>query len=273
MFNIQMKNELVDEFVSNVDRNLSIVKAYGSLEESMKQDDAGMVKYLIKETNRIMVASIPENIEIPSVSVYTSMNGDANMIRVIDLILRNKYTLVNKNLEVVNTKLAEIGQKAENNFTVKVVTPLSNKGKKVVKLTDNEVVFVADEERALSLEDILVFCKPTEFITEEKIQQGFDEEVARFAEAQTTPQFIGVHDPLVDYICGISKLVKPFTLIKKIYSKNIEKVKGHKETDAYFFKNGVYSVISVSEEGREVALQPFDIETLEVVDLDVLNEI
>lgn len=309
MFNIQMKNELVDEFVSNVDKNLSIVKAYGSLEESMKQDDAGMVKYLIKETNRIMVASIPENIEIPSVSVYTSMNGDANMIRVIDLILRNKYssdyefkmksrvvysedvfevvvdflkcsyieliidTLVNKNLEVVNTKLSEIGQKAENNFTVKVVTPLSNKGKKVVKLTDNEVVFVADEERALSLEDILVFCKPTEFITEEKIQQGFDEEVARFAEAQTTPQFIGVHDPLVDYICGISKLVKPFTLIKKIYSKNIEKVKGHKETDAYFFKNGVYSVISVSEEGREVALQPFDIETLEVVDLDVLNEI
>ena len=158
MFNIQMKNELVDEFVSNVDRNLSIVKAYGSLEESMKQDDAGMVKYLIKETNRIMVASIPGNIEIPSVSVYTSMNGDANMIRVIDLILRNKYssdyefkmksrvvysedvfevivdflkcsyieliidTLVNKNLEVVNTKLAEIGQKAENNFTVKVVT-------------------------------------------------------------------------------------------------------------------------------------------------------
>ena len=92
MFNIQMKNELVDEFVSNVDRNLSIVKAYGSLEESMKQDDAGMVKYLIKETTRIMVASIPGNIEIPSVSVYTSMNGDANMIRVIDLILRNKYS-------------------------------------------------------------------------------------------------------------------------------------------------------------------------------------
>lgn len=309
MFNIQMKNELVDEFVSNVDRNLSIVKAYGSLAESMKQDDAGMVKYLIKETNRIMVASIPDNIEIPSVSVYTSMNGDDNMIRVIDLILRNKYssdyefkmksrvvysedifevvvdflkcsyieliidTLVNKNLEIVNTKLAEIGQKAENDFTVKVVTPLSNKGKKVVKLTDNEVVFVADEERVLSLEDILVFCEPTEFITEEKIQQGFDEEVARFAEAQTTPQFIGVHDPLVDYICGISKLVKPFTLIKKIYSKNIDKVKGYKETDAYFLKDGVYSVISVSEEGREVALQPFDIETLEVVDLDVLNEI
>lgn len=306
MYNIKSKNQLVNEFISNVDANLEIVKAYGSLAESMRQDDAGMVKYLITETAKIMVASVPEGLNIPDVSVYTSMNGDDNMIRVIDLILRNKYssnyefkmktrvvysdnvfdvvadflkcsyieliidTIVKRNLEVVNAKLAEIGEKAGNDFVVKVVTPLNNKGKKIVKITDKEVVFVADEERVLNLDDILVFCQPTEFLTEEKIQQGFDEEVARFAEAQTSVQFIGVHDPLVAYICDISKLVKPFTLIKKVYSKNIEKVKGSKETFAYYLKDGVYSVIYVSEDGVEVALQPFDIETLEIVDVDVL---
>ncbi|MGV3076368.1 hypothetical protein ACEE21_14900 [Clostridium baratii] len=306
MYNIKTKDQLVNEFIANVDANLEIVKAYGSIAESMKNDDAAMVKYLINEIDKIMVASIPEGIVIPGVSVYTSMNGDSNMIRVIDLILRNKYssnyefkmknrivfsenvfdvlvdflkcsyiellidTLVRKNLEVVNEKLAEIGEQAGNDFVVKIVSPLSNKGKKIVKITDNEVVFVADEERALSLDDILVFCQPTEFLTEDKIKQGFDDEVARFAEAQTTVQFIGVHDPLVAYICDISKLIKPFTLIKKIYSKNIDKVRGNKETFAYYNKDGVYAVIFVSEDGKEVALQPFNTETLEVVDVDVI---
>lgn len=306
MYNIKTKDQLVNEFIANVDANLEIVKSYGSIAESMRNDDAAMVKYLIAKTDKVMVESIPEGIKIPDVSVYTSMNGDNNMVRVIDLIFRNKYssnyefkmknrivysedvfdvlvdflkcsyiellidTLVRKNLEVVNAKLAEIGEKAGNDFVVKIVSPLSNEGKKIVKITDNEIVFVADEERVLSLDDILVFCKPTEFLTEEKIQQGFDDEVSRFAEAQTTVQFIGVRDPLVAYICDISKLVKPFTLIKKVYSKNIDKVRGNKETFAYYNKDGVYAVIFVSEDGKEVALKPFDIETLEVVDVNVL---
>lgn len=309
MYNIKTKDQLVSEFTANVDANLEIVKAYGSLAESMKKDDTGMVKYLINETVKIMVASIPEGINIPAVSVYTSIKGDDNMINVIDLILRNKYssnyefkmkyrvvfsenvfdvvvdflkcsyieliidTLVRKNLEIVNAKLAEIGEEAGNEFKVSIVSPLSNKGKKIIRITDNEVVFVADEERALTLDDILVFCQPNEILTEDKIQQGFNDEVSRFAEAQTTVQFVGVHDPLVAYICDISKLIKPFTLIKKIYSKNIEKVRGSKETFAYYQKDKVYSVIFLSEDGKEVALQPFNIETLEVVDVDVLSEI
>ena len=309
MNNVRIKNLLVDEFIQNVDANLEIVKAYGSLAESMKQDDAGMAKYLITETVKIMVASIPEGVNIPDVSVYTSMNGDHNMIRVVDLILRNKYSskyefkmknrivfsedifdvvvdflkcsyieliidsLVRQNLEVVNAKLAEIGEAAGNEFKVSIVSPLSNKGKKIVKITDEEVVFVADEERVLNLDDILVFCQPREFLPEETIQKGFEDEVSRFAEAQTTPQFVGVHDPLVGYICDISKLIKPFTLIKKVYSKNISKVRGNKDTLAYFQEDKTYSVVSVNEDGVEVALKPFDIETLEVVDMNVLDKL
>lgn len=309
MKNVTMKDLIVDEFIQNVDANLEIVKAYGSLAESMKKDDAGMAKYLITETVKIMVASIPEGVNIPDVSVYTSMNGDDNMIRVIDLILRNKYSskyefkmknrivysenifdvvvdflkcsyieliidaLVRQNLEVVNAKLAEIGEAAGNEFKVSIVSPLSNKGKKIASITDEEVVFVADEERVLNLDDILVFCKPQEFLTEETIQKGFDDEVSRFAEAQTTVQFVGVHDPLVAYICDISKLVKPFTLIKKVYSKNIAKVKSNKDALAYFQEDKVFSVLSVNEDGVEVVLKPFDIETLEVVDMDVLSKL
>lgn len=306
MYNLKSKNEIVKNFVSNVDTNLDLVKRYGNLAECMRNDNVDMAKYLINEAVKAMVSSVPDEITIPDVSVYTFMNGDNDMIRTIDLSLRNKYSanyefkmkkvivyseevfevvadflkcsfielivdaLVRENLEVVNEKLAEIGKEAGNTFKVRIVSPLSNEGKKIVKITDDEVVFVADEERALDLDDILVFCKPTEFITEEKIKEGFDMEVAKFAQAQTTPQFVGVHDPLVNYVCDISRLVKPITLIKKVYSKNIDKVKGNKETLAYYFKENVYSVIAVNEDGREVVLKPFNTEDLTVVDIDVL---
>lgn len=309
MYNVQTKDALVNEFITNVDNNLNLIKDYGNLAELMQNDNVAMVKHIINESSKLMVASIPEGVNIPYVSVYTSLNGDDKSIQVIDIILRNKYSskydfkmkgrlvysesvfdelinflkcsyiellidsLVRHNLEKVNSKLKEVVDTAGNGFEVRIVSPLNNKGKKIVKLTDNEVVFVADEERALSLDDILIFCEPTEFITEDKIRQGFDYEVSRFAEAQTTVQFIGVHNPLIGYICDISKLVKPFTLIKKVYSKNIAKIRGNKETFAYFHKDNVYSVLFVNNDGIEVALQPFDINSLELVDFDVLQEI
>lgn len=308
MYNIKSKNQLINEFTANADSKLGIINSYGNLREFMEKDDAGMAKFIINETNKIIKSSIPSGISIPEVSIYVSMNGTDNMIKVIDLILRNKYsskyefkfkkrviysenifevlvdflkcsyielivdTLVRKNLDIVNLKLSEICEKAGNEFIVKIVSPLNNKGKKIVKITDNEIIFVADEERVLNLDDILVFCQPSEFLTESKIQQGLDNEVSKFAEALTTPQFIGVHDPLVNYICDISKLIKPFTLIKKVYSKNIDKAKGIKETFAFYLKDGVFSVIYLNEDGQEIALQPFNIDTLEVVDINILDE-
>lgn len=305
MYNLNSKNEIVKQFVKNVDTNLDLVKRYGNLAECMENDNVDMAKYLIDETIKAMVSSVPDEISIPEVSVYTSMSGDGSMIRTIDLILRNKYssnykfkikkklvyskeifevvadflkcsyielivdTLVRQNLNVVNAKLAEIGKEAGNDFKVTIVSPLSNEGKKIISITDNEVVFVADEERALDLDDILVFCQPTEFLTEDKIKEGFDMEVAKFAQAQTTPQFVGVHDPLVGYICDISRLVKPFTLIKKVYSRNIDRLNSNKETLAYYLKDGIYSVISSNEDGKEVVLKPFNTDTLEVVEVDV----
>ena len=303
MYNVKTQEKLVKEFLANVDLNLEIVKAYGDLGDYMKQDDAGMVKYIITETNKIMLASIPEGVEIPEVSVYISMGGNDNMVRTIDLILRNKHTssyefkmknkfvysenifdtlvdflkcsyvellidtLVRGNLEKVNSKLAEISKEAGNTFSVKIVSPLNNKGKKIAKITDEEVVFVADEEKVFCLDDILIFCEENEFLTADMIKQGFDEEVSRFAEAQTTVQFVGTHNPLVSYICEIGRLVKPFTLIKKVYSKNIEKVKSDKETYAYSYKDGNYSVIYINGDRREVVLHPFNTETLELVDV------
>lgn len=309
MYNVAKKDEFLKQFIINADANLELVKTYGSLAGSMRKDDADMVKYLIKEATRVVASSVPDGLDVPDVAVYTSQSGDENSINVVDLVLRNKHSsgyefrfkkqlvvsddvfevlsdfikcswvelisdaLIRANLEVVNDKLAEIGKEAGNNFVVKIVSPMGRDGRKVIKITDEEIVFVADESRILNMDDILIFNEPNEFLSEEVIKKGYTDTVALFAKAQTTPQFLGVHEPLVGYICDISKMVKPSTLIKKVYSKNVAKLRSDKESLAYFNDGKVFSVLSVNSDGKEVVLKPFNIDTLEVEDYDVLKAI
>lgn len=312
MYNVAQKNEIVNSFTSVADANLKVARMFGSISDCMKKDDASMAKFLIKKAVDSVIAAVPEELSVSDVAVYINQNGDDAMIRTIDVVLRNKYSsdyefkfkgqlvysenydvydvladflkcsyielitdaLINKNLEEVNAKFAEIGKEAGNTFSVKVVSPLAGEGKKIAKITDKEVVFVADETRILEMDDILIFCEPNEVLSEEVIKQGYDNTVALFAQAQTTVQFVGVHEPVVGYICDISKLVKATTLIKKVYSKNAKKLgNSKKDALAYYNENGVFAVVSATEDGKEVVLQPFNTETLEVVDYDVLANI
>lgn len=309
MRNIRDKEDLVKVFIENVDLNLETVKRYGDLPSLMKGNNVDLSKEIINKISMTVKQSLPEELNgIEDVTVYISMSGSETEIRVIDMVVRNKYKhkgnefkfkkqiiasdrvfeevadflkcsyvelitdyLITENLEVLNSKLDEITAKAGNNFKVRVTSPLGNSGKKIAKITDSEVVFVADEERALELEDVLVLCEPTEVLTEDMINKGVEDEVVIFAQAQTTPQFVGVHDPLICYVCEISRLVKAFTLIKKVNSKNVEKLRGNKETLAYYHKEDTYAVLSVNEDGKEVVLQPFNVNTLEVVNEDILG--
>lgn len=308
MYNNQKRNELVEQFIENVNLNVRYLKEFCDLHGAMKRGDSTSVKNLIGETARVFSAAVPEEVDIPEVSVFSTMSGDEG-ISLINLALRNRYsseytfkiknqfvisedvfevfldffkcsytelinyTLVRDNLVKVNAKLKEIITAAGNTFKVTIVPPLGNEGKKIIKITDDEIVYVADEDKALALDDILVFSEPSELVTEDIIKQGFEGEVANFAQAQTTPQFIGVSDPLIGYICDISKLVKPYTLIKKVYSKNVKRLRSNKETFAYYLEDKVFAVVLVNEDGKEVALKPFNIDTLEVVDVDVLANI
>ena len=312
MYNVAKKNEIVNSFTSVADANLKVARMFGSISDCMKKDDASMAKFLIKKAVDSVIAAVPEELGVSDVAVYINQNGDDAMIRTIDVVLRNKYSsdyefkfkgqlvysenydvydvladflkcsyielitdaLINKNLEEVNAKFAEIGKEAGNTFSVKEVSPLAGEGKKIAKITDKEVVFVADETRILEMDDILIFCEPNEVLSEEVIKQGYDNTVALFAQAQTTVQFVGVHEPVVGYICDISKLVKATTLIKKVYSKNAKKLgNSKKDALAYYNENDVFAVVSATEDGKEVVLQPFNTETLEVVDYDVLANI
>lgn len=309
MYNLKTKNEVIAQFIKFADANLELVGSYGDLYDSMMKDDAEMVKYLIKAAVKNIKAAVPEGIDVPDVSVYSNQSGDDAHITMIDMVLRNKHNsevefkfkhqivcapnafevlcdflktswvelitdaVIRANLDEVNAKLAEIGEAAGNDFKVRMVSPMGRDGAKAVKITDEELVLVVDESRILNMEDVLIFCEPSEVVSQELIDRGYEETVARFAKAQTTPQFLGLHEPLVEHLCDISKLVKPITIIKKVYSKNVQKLRSKKDALAYFNNGEVFSVVAVTPDGMDIALKPFNIETLEVSDFDVLEAI
>ena len=91
--------------------------------------------------------------------------------------------------------------------------------------------------------------------------------------AQTTAQLVNMQGgALVAYICGISKRVKPMTIIKSIYSENVA-TSGKKNGIAYYLKDNVYAAINFTDGVPEVILSPFDINTFVNVDKDVLADI
>lgn len=309
MYNVERKNELLSNFIESADESLKVAGMFGNVQEAMNASDAAKVKFLIKKVTDAVAGVVPKGITLAETSLYVNQSEYDGVIKLVDVTIRNKYSsdykfkfkkqlvlsddvdaelhdflkcayselitdaLINANLEEVNAKLAEISEAAGNTFKVKIVSSIVGAGKKIAGITDDEVVFVADDSRILAMDDILVFCEPTELISEEQIKEGFDAAVSRFAQAQTTAQFVGLHEPLVGYICDISKLVKAITLIKKVYSKNVKKLRSDKDTLAYYLEDGVFSVISVNADGKEVVLQPINTETLEVVDVDVLANI
>lgn len=305
MYDVKEKSEVVKKFIEEAEGVLKAKAMFGSIKEAMTSNDAPRVKYLITKAVE-GVKGI--NTDILDSSLYVNQTATDGSIKVVDVTIRNKYSdqfkfefktqliasedvdkvfadfvkcsftelvvdsLVRKNLEEVNAKFEEIGKAAGNTFKVKVISPLVGEGKKIYSITDKEIVFVADESRAFTLKGILAFCEADgALITEDMIKTGCEEAVARFAQAQTTPQFVGIHEPIIGHICDINKQVKPFTLIKKVYSKNVKKLRGNKETMAYYLEDGVFAVVSVTEAGKEVELQPFNTETLEIADVDVLG--
>ena len=310
MFNVEMKKEFVEKFIENVDLSAELVKSYGDLHQLMLKDDSAMVRYIVKELKKVVEGVVPAELDVPKVSIYINMSGTEDSISLLDVSLRNKYSsniefkftehivcsenafsalvdffkvswielindaMIRANLEELNAKLESICKDAGNEFVVKFVSPMGRSGKKVVSITDDEIVFVVDESRAYEIDDLVIFATPEGDITEEFIASEYEARVASFAKAQTAPQVLEVRDALICHFSGISKLVKPFTIIKKVYSKNVTKVTNTKKSTLAYFNNGeVFSVVSVTPEGKDVILKPFKIDTLEVADFDVLAAI
>lgn len=308
MFNVKEKNELIALFTEGVAANLANNCEGLQLEEFMAGNKVDLVRDCVDKIHNNVLAAVPTNVEIPRISLYQSLQGDGeisiivltitncisgtkkfkfsfsatkrNTIGKISAFIQEVYeelildSLMEANLVRVNEVLAQAVKDAGVGYEIKVVTPMGNKGKKVALMTDNEIHFVADEDNVFALDDILVLHQVEEFVTEEMIQDAFKKEVDAIAEAQTTEQLVEKQGGmLVRYVCDISKLVKPMTIIKKITNKNVENIRGNKDAIVYYNKDGVFALLAKRDGQLEVILSPFDVKTLRKVDLDVLKAV
>lgn len=310
MINAKLRDELLSQFKSGSREMFDSVKENYKLKEAMESNDVDSIRDIVKKVQLIMVANIPDGLKIPKTSLYVSPTG-TDSISIVNITISNRISdenkkfsyssavtkdnciekvfdfiqsvfvalivddLVNENLAKVNDVLAQAAAESGIEYEIKVVSSLGNEGKKIASMTDDKIVFVADEERVFSLENIIVLLdEPIELITSEVIEDHYQRIVEELSTAQTPEQLVGIHGgALVSYVCDISKRLKPVTLIKKICGKNISKIHGDKDTIAYFFENDVYALIARRDGKFEVILSPFDVKTLHKVDVDVLKAI
>ena len=308
MVNVERKNELIKAFQDCAKQNFETTCSDLEMVKFMKEKEVGLVKECVVKIKNNVLAAIPEGVAIPRISIYQTLTGQDEVdvltitvtnclngekkfkfkftvaqnkvtIRVRDFFIMVytellKDSLMEQNLERVNEVLELAAKEANLPYAIKVVTPMNNEGKKIAMMTDNEIQFVADEDRIFAFEDILVLQEEGELITEEMLQDAFRHEVECIEVAHTPEQLVEQYGgSLVTYVCDISTLVKPMTYIKKITNKNIMNYKGNKDAILYYLKDNVFALFAKRDGNVEQILSPFDITTLRKVDVDVLGSI
>lgn len=309
MFNLSQRDELLEQFMAAA--NKSFAGSEPKVREAMQSGDAGEVRNSVKFLQQLVIAAIPENVPVPKASLYVNSAG-VDAISLVNIALSNRVNapedfkyksafgmtedvnekvfrfirdvygdliiieLVKFNLKTVNEVLANASAQAGLQYGIRVIPAIgSAAGKKIMSMSDDEIVLVANTERALELDDMVIFLQePDEVFTEEVIKAKFDKLVATLSSAQTPEQLVGIHGgDLLSFICDISKRIKPSTLIKSVCTKDVKKLRGDNDAIAYYQEGSTFALVARRDGGLEVILSPFDLNDLHRVDVDVLGAI
>lgn len=305
------KESILRKFEDEADKNISAMGEF-DIAGLCKVGDSNSIVAIVDEIRDAILAAIPEGYAVPKTLIYTACSsfkddGGINLISVSinpssretkkfrfvqqfivmanvlddietyiyesfrELLLDN---IIDKNIAEVNELLAGMCEKAGVGYTISLVSPLNQGNKKLSYISDDEIVFVADRDRIFAVQDIMVFQSESSLVSAEDIEKAKIPLVDEISANQTAVQLVASHGgSLVKYLCDVSSLVKPMTFIRKVASKNVEKLLGSKDTLAYYEKNGVFAIVERSNGDISLVLKPFDVQTLEPSDVDVLKEI
>ena len=305
------RDRLVAEFHEGVEKNLKENMENVKLVEYCKNGDKDAVKQVCEKVRANICSAIPEGYSIPKAVMHVTCTGTGADVTVISVSLMNgikdekkfKFSIaipvaediqsklvnffkaaydqrvmekfVEENIDGVNTLLDELTERAGVSYKVHVVSPLNRQGRKIAFISDDEVEFVVDLENIFDVEDILVFQEVDgDVITEEKLEGAKEALANEIGLIQTTVKLVDAHGgSLLKILCNIGTQVKAMSLIRKVNPKNVECLRGTNDTCAYYEKDGVYAVLSRQDGILNVILKPFDVKTLDPVDVDVLAKI
>ncbi len=179
--------------------------------------------------------------------------------------------LQQKNVDAVNAVLDEITQMADTSYSVHVAIPFGQKGKRLAYVSDDEVVFCVDEDKIFDLDDVAVMAEPGNILSESDIQAAKEAVANEYATAHTVFEFIkngGFN--LINYLCGkTGKSV--MTQIKSITKKNMANQSRRVDGLAYYSVDNVFAIVEFKGGNIEVVLSPFNVDTFEKVDVDVMS--
>lgn len=333
MYTVIDRDTFINNFVHKVDENIKENCGDLNIEKFMDECDSDKISAAVRKIRANVESAIPDEFPIPKASLYISPSG-SDGISTISISTSNSITssrkfkyrvvivrgtaledikkffvgvyadlvvddMILNNLGKVNEVVAQAAEKAGISYKVLVVPPVGHEGKKLSMMSDDEVVFVADPDRAFELEDIIALqdvpkiaenaedseeadndvdgvCEDASMIgvTAEEVESAIAQEVDIFATAQTPEQLVEKRGGLlISYVCDISKRVKPMTYIKKITNKEVRKVRGGGDVVAYFQDGDVFSLVARRDGKYEVLLSPFNISTFKKEDYDVLGAI
>lgn len=308
MYNVNEKDELIKVFWENAEKNVE-ENVTEDILGFMKSGNSELVREYIYKIQNNVIAAIPVNMGVPKVSVYVapmSVNGEG--IDLISMTIKNRIKsdkqfafkcrvatvevkekisdffirtyeallvsdMVEKNLAKVNEVLERATKEAGVGYTVSLVSSLGVEGKKLTYISDDSVVFVADNERALDIDEFTILKEASDEYPQELINSCFEALVKEIAECQTTEQLVANQGALIRCLVNVSKNTLAITLIKKVCSKNVKNITGNKDTFAYYKEDDVYALLARRGGEFEVVLSPFNVKTLRKVDVDVLEKI
>lgn len=310
MINTKLKNEVIESLVEDSNTRFKENLADLDLVGFMQKDDVDLVKNAVNKIKANVIASIPEGIPVPGTSLYVSCTGTESEITVINLSINNKIKaektfkfaksfisddaivknigeffvdvyselvldiMAEDNLEQINALISDAA--GDVGYKVSLASVIGGSDKKILFISDDEVVFNADLDRVFAVDDILALQEPDEegLIKEEDIEAAKKQIKEVFEVAQTPVQLIENHGGVfISYFANISKTVKPMTLIKQVTGWTPAGVKNQKNAVCYYSEGDVYALIAKREGKLEVLLSPFNTETFRNEKVDVLKAI
>lgn len=303
------KNSIVEAIQNAMEERKEANLKDLALEQFMADNDIDLVKKAINKINANVVASLPEGIPVPGTNFYITGSGSGNEITVVNMTVKSKVKaaksfkyaksfvsddivdtiadfltavyvelvvdyLAELNLAEVNELLEDAAKQVELPYKVSFTSAIGGTNKKIAEISDEEVIFYADDERVFELEDLLALKEPDDIITEDEIADAKLQVMKSLEGAQTPEQLVEARGGIfVGHIANINKNMKPAIMIKKVCNLNAENINTDKDLTAYYLKDNVFALVAQRDGQLEVLLSPFDLDTFHKVDVDVLAEI
>lgn len=183
---------------------------------------------------------------------------------------------VEDNLSEINELIEKLC--AENSIPYTFGFTVSDSSAYVTEITDDKVIFNASLESALDVSKLGLFCTGDSYYDFVREQQT-DKLINDLKAVPTTVQLIKARIDLIETLVGFKTKKRADSLIRKSYHKQAKYFNKVRAGLGYVEKEladgtQIFAILEKSEGGEiSVALSPFDVKTMAVVDYDVVADI